>query len=427
MQRADFLLRDIGELLTMAGPLRSRRGHDAGRLSVVRDAAVAALDGRIVWTGRSEEADAAVEPVDDGFRSFDAGGRVVTPGLVDSHTHPVFGATRQEEFAMRAAGADYEEIARSGGGILNSVRRTRETSSETMESMMLSHLSSMLRHGTTTLEAKSGYGLDLDTEIRMLEVIGNAAARVPQTVVSTFLGAHEIPAEYRDEPMAYVDFIIEEVLPVVRDSGLARFVDVFCEKGVFTPAQSRKVLEAAAEMGFGLRMHADEFHDTGGAELAAELGAASADHLLSVSDSGVRALAGSETVATLLPGTALFLNKPFPDARRLIDAGAAVALATDFNPGSCYCESMPFMVNLGVCQCGMTVEEAMVAATVNGAAALGLLETKGTVQPGRDADMILWNVDDYRSIAYHLAVDDIDTVFTGARVAARAGASGDTS
>lgn len=423
MERADFLLRNIGQLLTLAGPQHPRRGHDASRISLIEDAAVAAMQGRVVWTGPAEDVESQVEPV-GGMEIHDAAGRVVTPGLVDSHTHPVFGATRQEEFAMRAAGADYEEIARRGGGIMNSVRRTRETSSETMQSMMLRHLSSMLRHGTTTLEAKSGYGLDLDTEVRLLEVIRSVSGQVPQTVVPTFLGAHEVPEGYRDDPMEYIDFIISEVLPVVRESGLAAFVDVFCEKGVFTPAQSRKLLEAASAMGFGLKMHADEFHDTGGAELAAELGAVSADHLLSVSDGGVKALAESDTVATLLPGTALFLNKPFADARKLIDAGAAVALATDFNPGSCYCESMPFMINLGVCRCGMTVEEALVAATVNGAAAVGMIDRKGSLQPGRDADMILWNVDDYRSIAYHLAVDDIDTVFVGARVAARAGRSG---
>ncbi len=426
MQRADFLLRDIGQLLTLVGPQKPRRGRDAGRLSILENAAVAALDGRIVWTGPSSDAESELE-YSGGMQVHEASGRVVTPGLVDSHTHPVFGATRQDEFAMRAAGADYEEIARSGGGILNSVRRTRETPSKVMESMMLRHLSSMLRHGTTTLEAKSGYGLDLDTEIRMLEVVRSASSRVPQTVVSTFLGAHEVPEEHRDDPMRYVDFMVSDVLPVVRDAGLAAFVDVFCEKGVFTPAQSRRLLEAAAEMGFGLKLHADEFHDTGGAKLAVELGAVSADHLLSVSEQGVNALAGSNTVATLLPGTALFLNKPFPDARRLIDAGAAVALATDFNPGSCYCESMPFMINLGVCRCGMTVEEALVAATINGAAAVDMMDRKGSVQPGRDADMVLWNVDDYRSIAYHLAVDDIDTVFAGARVAARAGSSGGNS
>ena len=426
MRRADFLLRNIGELLTLAGPSRARRGRDAGRLSIMENAAVAALDGKIVWTGPSEAAEEEIEPADD-LNAYDAAGRVVTPGLVDSHTHPVFGATRQDEFAMRAAGADYEEIARSGGGILNSVRRTRETSSEAMLSMMLRHLSSMLRHGTTTLEAKSGYGLDLDTEIRLLEIIRQASSQVLQTVVPTFMGAHEIPEEYRENPMDYVDFVIREVLPAVKKREIARFVDVFCEKGVFTPMQSRKILEAAEAMGFGLKLHADEFHDTGGAALAAELGAASADHLLSVSEEGIRALADSSTVATLLPGTALFLGKPFPDARRLIDAGVAVALATDFNPGSCYCESMPFMINLGVCQCGMRVEEAMVSATVNGAAALGLLERKGTVQSGRDADLVLWNVDDYRSIAYHLAVDDIDTVFVGGRPAARAGASGGAS
>jgi len=338
---------------------------------------------------------------------------VVTPGFVDSHTHPLFGKTRQGEFAMRAAGADYEEIAAAGGGILNSVRATRAADDSVIEANLRRVLSSMLSLGTTTLEAKSGYGLDDETEIRCLRILARVAPTVPQTILRTFLGAHALPTEYAGDPSGYLSFLKTEVLPLVAKEGLADFVDVFCEKGVFTPEESRRHLQDAQGLGFRVRIHADEFHDTGGAGLAVELGAMSADHLLSVSPENIARLASSDTVATLLPGTALFLNKPFPPGRALLDAGAAVALASDYNPGSCFCESMPFMVNLAVCACGFTVEEALVSATVNGAAALGLSETKGALSPGMDADFIAWNIDDYRCIPYHMAVPDVGAVFCG--------------
>ena len=403
----------------MAGPPSARRGKkQSSGLGLIRDGAFAAKEGRIVWTGPTDRAGKEVS-LASGAVELDAESRVVTPGFVDSHTHPVFFGTRQIEFAMRAEGADYEEIARAGGGILNSVARTREASPDELESNLLRHLWTMLRYGTTTLEAKSGYGLDADTEIRSLEVLSRVASTSAMTIVPTFMGAHEVPEEYRHEggSDAYLGFLLSDVLPVIAERNLARFVDIFCEEGVFTVEESRRYLNAAMEAGFGVRLHADEFHDTGGALLAAELGAASADHLLSISEEGIRALAGSVTVATLLPGTAFFLAKPWPPARRLIDAGAAVALATDFNPGSCFCESMPFMVNLAVCQLGMTVEEALVSATANGAAALEMGDSKGSLQEGRDADFIIWNLDDYRSIAYHLAVPDIEAVYTSALLA----------
>ncbi|MBN1435131.1 imidazolonepropionase [Candidatus Fermentibacterales bacterium] len=431
MIEADFLVYHAGQLVTLKGPPGPRRGPiSPSSLSILPDGAMAARAGRIVWTGPTDSAAREVGLLPSAAEQ-DAGGRVVTPGWVDSHTHPVFHGTRQEEFAMRAAGADYEEIAGAGGGILNSVRRTRLATSDQLESTMLLHASNMLRFGTTTLEAKSGYGLDLDSELRSLEAIASVSRSSSQTILATFMGAHEVPEEYRGRPDAaadYLAYLVDTVLPVVKERGLARFVDIFCEKGVFSPEQSRWFLERASAMGFELRMHADEFHDSGGAALAAELGALSADHLLCVSNAGIRALASSATVATLLPGTAFFLGKPYPPARELLDAGAAVALATDFNPGSCFCESMPFMVSLAVCQVGMTIEEALVAATVNGAAALGVADTKGSLEPGKDADFVIWNLDDYRSIAYHLAVPDVEAVYTSAQQAvprASGRASGD--
>ncbi len=405
--QSDFLLTDIGELVTMTGSPGLRRGEAAKELSIIRNAALASCSGKIVWTGQTRDVSNNVQLVDNSLE-IDVSGKVITPGFVDSHTHPLYAGTRQIEFAMRAMGADYEDIAAAGGGILNSVTRTRQATPDELEDTLLKHLTTMLLFGTTTVEVKSGYGLDLETEIRCLETASRLSVYWPGTIVRTFLGAHEIPLEYRNRPDEYIKYLIDELLPEIKSRKLADFVDIFCEKGVFTAEQSRYYLQAAKEMGFGIKMHADEFHDTDGASVAVDLGAISADHLLSISDRNIKKIARSNTVATLLPGTALFLGKPFPPGRKLLDAGAAVAIATDFNPGSCFCESMPFMINLAVCQCGLTIEEAVTAATVNGAAALGMGGYKGTLAPGMDADMILWDLDDYRGIAYHMAIPDIE-------------------
>ncbi|MBN2587537.1 MAG: imidazolonepropionase [Candidatus Fermentibacteraceae bacterium] len=410
---ADLIITNIGELVTLSGSPPPRRGEDARSLSIVRNGALASHEGTVVWAGPEEQLGVNVSSNSDTVE-IDVLGRLVTPGFVDSHTHPLYSGTRQAEFAMRAEGSDYEEIAAAGGGILNSVRRTRNASPEELKETLSAHLFTMLQLGTTTVEVKSGYGLDLETELRCLRAATELSEEWPQTILRTFLGAHEVPPEFKGRADDYIDFLISDVLPGVRDENLADFVDIFCEKGVFTPEQSLRYLKKAVEMGFGARIHADEFHDTGGAAVAVEVGAYSADHLLSVSDDNIDRLAGSRTVATLLPGTALFLGKPFPPGRKLIDRGAAVAIATDFNPGSCYCESMPFMINLAVCQCGLTIEEAVTAATVNGSAALGMGDRKGALAPGMDADMIIWDLDDYRGIAYHMAIPDIaDVVVSG--------------
>ena len=407
--QADLLLTDIGELVTMAGSPGLRRGEAAKELSIIPDGALASFRGKIVWTGKTRDIPNSVQLIDKGFE-IDVTGKVITPGFVDSHTHPLYSGTRQVEFAMRAMGADYEDIASAGGGILNSVNRTRQASPADLEDTLLKHLTTMLLLGTTTVEVKSGYGLDLETEIRCLETVSKLAEYWPQTIARTFLGAHEVPLEYKNRSDEYIQYLIEIVLPVIKARKLAEFVDIFCEKGVFTAEQSRHYLQAAKAMGFGIRIHADEFHDTDGASVAVDTGALSADHLLSISDRNIRKIAESSTVATLLPGTALFLGKPFPPGRKLLDAGAAVAIATDLNPGSCFCESMPLMINLAVCQCGFTIEEALTAATANGAAALGMGDYKGTLVPGMDTDMIVWELDDYRGIAYHMAIPDIDDV-----------------
>ncbi|MCD4706851.1 MAG: imidazolonepropionase [Candidatus Sabulitectum sp.] len=405
--RTDFVLKEIGQLLTMTGT-------GASGIGLVTDAALAVRNGKVAWAGSADLIETCCS-LSGNTDIVSAGGCVVTPGFVDSHTHPLFGATRQEEFAMRAAGADYEEIAVAGGGILNSVRRTRSASNAVLQENMMRHLTIMLANGTTTVEAKSGYGLDLNTELRCLEVAGEVADKVPQTIVPTFMGAHEVPEEFKGRPQEYIDFLINEVNPRVREQGIAKFVDIFCEKGVFTPGQATRYLAASAEQGFSLKIHADEFYDTGGTAVAVSAGAASADHLLSISDENIKLIADSNTVATLLPGTALFLNKPFPPGRKLLDAGAMVALASDFNPGSCFCDSMPLIVSLAVCQCGFTVEEALVSATANGAAALELGRRKGRLTTGFDADFVIWDCNDFRTIPYHLGNPDVAVVYCAGR------------
>ncbi len=413
--QSDLLLTNIGELVTLAGSPCPRRGEAAKELSIIQDGALASFNGKIVWTGKTRNAFKSVQLIENHLE-IDIAGKVITPGFVDSHTHPLYAGTRQVEFALRAAGADYEDIAAAGGGILNSVSRTRQASPDELEDTLLAHLTTMLLLGTTTVEIKSGYGLDLETEIRCLETASRLSEYWPQTIARTFLGAHEIPLEFRGRSDEYIDYLIDEVLPEIKSRTLADYVDIFCEKGVFTAEQARYYLQAAKDMGFGIRMHADEFHDTDGASVAVDIGAMSADHLLSISDRNIKKIAGSNTVATLLPGTALFLGKPFPPGRKLLDAGAAVAIATDFNPGSCFCESMPLMINLAVCQCGFSIEEAVTAATVNGAAALGMGDYKGALAPGMDADMILWDLDDYRGIAYHMAIPDIEDLIVSGQL-----------
>jgi imidazolonepropionase len=353
---------------------------------------------------------AAVGPQDDLLRRFpsakqvDCGGRVVTPGLVDSHTHAVFGRARYEEQEMRAAGASYMEIARRGGGIHSSVADLRGRTEDELFTLAFDRVQRLASYGSTTIEMKSGYGLSLEDELKSLRVIARLSEAGPVRVVATWLGAHEIPMEYRDRPRGrseYVALLIDQILPVVAKERLATFADVFCEPGVFTLDETRAILTASRRAGLGLKLHADELEPHGGAELAVQLAAMSADHLAAISDHGIRAMAGSSTVATLLPGTMLFLGRTRQaPARALIDAGAAVALATDFNPGTSPTVNFPLILTLGVSQLRMSVSEALIAATVNGAAALGLAAHIGQLAPGFSADLAIFDADDIREIPY---------------------------
>jgi len=362
--------------------------------------AVAVRSGRIAAIGNARDLEHAFA----GAEIIDCRGGVLTPGLVDSHTHAVFGKGRFEEQEMRAAGHGYMEIASRGGGIHSSVRDFRERSEQELYDVAVTRLQVLASYGTTTVEIKSGYGLSVDDELKALRVIGRLGAASPMRVVATWLGAHEIPHDYRGSAARrteFLDLLRHDLLPRVKAQGIARFADVFCEPGVFTLAESRAILEDSRKAGLGLKLHADELEPSGGADLAASLKAVSADHLAAISEKGIAALAASGTVATMLPGTMLFLGKTRQaPARALIDAGAAVALATDFNPGTSPTVNFPLMLTLGVSQLRMSVAEALVAATVNGAAALGIAGATGQIAPGFAGDLALFQIDDVRELPY---------------------------
>lgn len=391
---------NASQVVTCAGPARGRRGAEMRDAGVHSGVAVAVEGGRI----------AAVGPERDLARQYpsatpvDCDRGVLTPGFVDSHTHAIFGRPRHEEQELRAQGLDYMEIARRGGGIHASVRDLRSRSEDELVQLALPRLRRLASHGTTTVEVKSGYGLTVDDELKTLQAIARLAALLPIRLVPTFLGAHEIPLEARATPDGrsdYVRSLVHDMIPAVAARGLARFADVFCEPGVFTIEETRTILTAARSAGLRLKLHADELRPSGGAELAVTLGATSADHLAAISDTGIRALAAAPTVATLLPGTMLFLGKEKQaPARTLIEAGACVALATDFNPGTSPTTNVPLVLTLGVSQLRLSVAEAMLAATVNGAAALDLAAEVGQIAPGFSADLALFDVEDVREIPY---------------------------
>jgi len=387
MSRADLILYNIGNLYTCAGPV-PRRGEALRELPFVSKAAVASFEGRIVYVGPESGLNGALTESPQAV-AIDARGRSVLPGFVDPHTHVVYAGQRLEEFRERLAGATYLEIAARGGGILSTVRQTREASAQALVEASRPRLDQMLLSGTTTAEAKSGYGLTADSELRMLEAIDQLSRSHSIDLVSTFLGAHEIPPEYRENRAEYVDLLIQEMIPLVGRSGLAEWCDVFCEAGVYSVEESRRILGAAREHGMKLRLHADEFADTGGTQLGIELGARSVDHLIKVSQQGTRALAKSDTVATLLPAASFYLKQFYAPARALIDGGAVVALATDINPGGGHSTSMPFTIGLACLAAGMTLEEAIVASTMNAAFSLDLHDEVGSLEVGKKMDAVV--------------------------------------
>jgi imidazolonepropionase len=397
---AELLFVNAGQVVTCAGPPRARRATEMREVGLASGVAVAVRDGCILAVAPQ----AQLEREHPHARRIDCGGALLAPGFVDSHTHAIFGRARYEEQELRAAGLDYMEIARRGGGIHSSVRDLRARGDDELYALAERRLRTLAAYGVTTVEVKSGYGLTVDDELKTLRVVARLARDLPLRIVPTWLGAHEIPLEYREtvaDRARYIDLLLHEMLPAVVAERLARFADVFCEPGVYTPDESRTILTAAKAAGLALKLHADELTSSGGAELAVALGATSADHLAAISDAGVAALASGATVATLLPGTMMFLGKTSQaPARRLIDAGVPVALATDFNPGTSPTVNFPLILTLAVSQLRMSAAESIVAATVNGAAALGLSDRVGQLAPGFSADLALFDVEDYRELPY---------------------------
>ncbi|MEM6992448.1 MAG: imidazolonepropionase [Myxococcota bacterium] len=399
-------------VLTLDGPAGPRAGAAMGELGIVRDATLAADEhGLVSWVGP-----AAAVPAQhrDGAEEIDCRGKTLVPGLVDPHTHVVWGGGRRDELEMRLAGADYEEIFEKGGGILSSVRQTRDAKEDDLYAATLARVRRMRRAGTTTLEIKSGYGLDVQTELRQLRVARRLRA-AGFRVKTTCLAAHAVPQDARDEGEAgrerFLKMVCEEVLPAVHDQRLAEYVDVFCDRGAFTPEESRRVLSTAKALGFALRVHANEFGHTGGAALAAELGAASADHLLHLDDGEREALREAGVVATMLPGTSLVLGKPYADGRKLVEAGVPVAIATDCNPGSCALENLAMVLGLSCYGNHLSPAEAICAATHNAAASLSLDREVGSLVPGRSADVVVLGTPDYRDLVYHAGSPLIDAVY----------------
>lgn len=392
-------------------------GAAQSRTVEYRDGCILVKDGRIAAVGERNEVEKAVRGAAPDME-FDLGGAAVMPGFVDPHTHACFAAKREAEFSMRLAGRPYLEILKAGGGILSSVRSVRAASEDELFRFSRALLETTLRYGTTTIEIKSGYGLDTESELKTLRVIDRLRRETPQSIVPTFMGAHAVPEEHRANPGEYVKLLRNEMLPAILKQGIAKFCDIFCEDGVFSVEQSRDILKTARELGFKIKIHADEVHDLGGASLAGELSATSAEHLLAASDAGISALARGGVVAVLLPATAYSLKKPFARARAMIENAVPVALATDLNPGSCFCESMPFVFSLAVMGMNMTPEEALVASTLNSAWAIGMEKEVGTLEAGKLADFIVLDGESPAVLAYASGARPIRSVWKmGERVA----------
>jgi len=397
------------------------KGKDMNGLFIIPNGSLLAIDGRIHAVGTDEELRENYQDWLEQADVIDAKGKLVMPGLIDPHTHLVYAGSREQEYAMRLKGKTYMEIMEAGGGIHATTRATSAASFETLYEETKKRLDALLLNGVTTVEIKSGYGLVLEQEIKQLKVAKELNRNHPVDIAITFMGAHAIPERYRSDPDRYVDEVIHEMIPRVAEEKLAEFNDVFCEKGVFTPDQSRKILEAGKQYGLIPKIHADEIESYGGAELAVEVGAISADHLLKASEEGIKKLAKSGTIAVLLPGTAFFLMAEFAPARKMIDSGAAVALSTDSNPGSSPTLSLQFIMNLACLKMGMTPEESIMATTINAAHAIGRAKEIGSLEVGKKADIVIFNVPNYLFLSYQYAMNHADTVIKNGKVVVKDG------
>ncbi|MBI3586477.1 MAG: imidazolonepropionase [Ignavibacteriales bacterium] len=403
-----LFLKNIQQLVTVHSngkPCKS--GSSMRDLGIIANASVLIDNGIIQWVGEDKT---FALPLQEDAEVVEASSFVALPGFVDAHTHLVFAGSRENEFALRTEGKTYQEIASQGGGILSTVKATRTATKKELKKLASKRLDAMMKHGTTTAEIKSGYGLDADAEIKMLEAIVELAEEHFMTIVPTFLGAHAAPPEFNDRKEEYIKLICNTMMPYVAKRKLARFCDVFCETGYFSAEESRQILQCAQSLGLQLKLHTDEFTSIGGSSLAAELQAVSVDHLEHINDEGILKLQQSRTVAVVLPGVSFFLHNPYAPARKLIDAGIPLAIASDFNPGSCMSFSMPLMMTIACTQMSLTPEEAITACTLNGAAALGLSQTVGSIEVGKQADIILYDIPDYRYLAYHFGTNLVSTV-----------------
>jgi imidazolonepropionase len=420
MNRADLAVLNCSQLLTCRGSVPKRK--DAlQEVGLLENGCIASFEGKIVFVGDKKSFNHEIQMVNTGI-CIDGKGLIGLPGFVDSHTHLPFAGTREDEFVLRMKGYTYQQLAQQGLGIQTTVNATRKASEEELLNLCLSRLDSMLLHGTTTAEAKSGYGLNLNDELKQLHVLKEADKIHPIDIVPTFMGAHEVPSEYKERKTEYIDLVVQEILPEVKKHNLAEFLDVFCEEGVYSVEETRYLVRAAKDHGLKIKIHADEFEPLGGTQLAAEEGASSVDHLAAITEEGIKKIALSETVATLLPGVSFFLmqEKKAP-ARKLIEEGAIVAIATDFNPGSSMTESMYFILQLAVFTLKMGIEEAINAATANASYALEKFQQAGSLELGKKMDLILFDAPNYPFLVYHLGVNPIKYVVKSGRVVVRDG------
>jgi imidazolonepropionase len=410
----DLLLFNIGQLLLPVSSSRPLKGEEMKHLHVIENAALAVKEGRVAWIGRSEEGEKL-----EALSYLDVQGKVISPGLVDPHTHFVFAGSREHELALKQAGVPYLDILASGGGILSTVQSTKNSTEEELLAKSSFHLERMISYGVTTVEGKSGYGLDRETELKQLRVMKKLQEKYPIQIVSTFLGPHAVPSEYKGESDLFLDEMIS-LLKEIKEQSLAEYVDIFCETGVFTVEQSKRFLEEGKKLGFGMKIHADEIDSLGGTELAVKLGATSADHLVAASEDGIKQLGNSNTVAVLLPGTTFYLGKEhYAKARKMIDGGAAVALATDFNPGSCVTENLQMIMSLAALKLKMSAEEIWNAVTINAAFAIGKENVAGTLTIGAQADFVIWDIPNYHYLPYHFGVNHANSVFVAGEMIRR--------
>ena len=406
MIKADLIIKNAKELLTIKseGP---KFGVEMQNLGIIQDGAVAVLGEKITGVGITKEI--LKEYYSENI--IYATEKVVMPGFVDPHTHPIFVKTREDEFEMRILGKSYKEISRSGGGIRSSVDDVRKASKEVLVELGLKRIEKMLQQGTTTIEAKSGYGLSTESEIKMLEALSEINRITKMDIIPTFLGAHEFPEEYKNNREEYIKILIDEMLPEVKKRNLAEYCDIFCEKHVFNVGQSRRILSEAKKLGFKIRMHADELEPIGGAELAAEIGAVTADHLVAVSDNGIQKMKEANVIPILLPGTTFSLGlKKYAPARKMIETGLPITLATDFNPGSCHCDSMQTVISIACIEMRLLPSEAIVASTINAAYSLELGDKIGSIEVGKQADILIMDIPSYKYLPYHLGSNCVDKV-----------------